>query len=442
MTVDYMASSEQLVQNCLKEGADGAEVFIQTKRKLSIKVRNSETEITEAAFGRGIGFRILIKGKMAFASCNDFSDWAIANAVRFAQQATTNPNNTLPDDKGITAVEGLYDAKISQITTEEKIELAKTVEKLAMKDSRMTKSAGSTYSQSEQEIFIANSNGLSKTYKASDCSMGVTVVVEKGEQKSSGSVSCSKRFFADLKTPEEIAADAARKAYELLDPRTVKTQRAAVIFDPDVASSFLGGILAAVNGEHVLQGASFLGTRLNQKIASELLTIIDDGTQAKGLASRPFDGEGSPTQKRTIIYQGALKGFMYNTIAARRAGVKSTGNALRGGFASILEIGPHNFYLAAGGSSRADIIAATRTGLLLTKVTGYGIDSVNGDFSGGASGFWIQDGKIAFPVEGLTIAGCADEMLNGIDMVANDLDRNRKMTAPTFRIRELQIGGE
>ncbi len=226
----------------------------------------------------------------------------------------------------------------------------------------------------------------------------------------------------------------------------VKTQKAAVIFDPDVAYGLLGGILGAVNGEQVLQGASFLGSKLNQKIGSELITVIDDGTRPKGVSSAPFDGEGVPTQKRMIIDRGVLKGFMYNTIVARRAGVKSTGNASRAGFTSLPDIGPNNFYMAAGNSTVEEIIKTTKAGLLLKEVTGYGINPVNGNFSGGASGFWIEDGKVAFPVKGLTIAGTADEMLNGIDMVANDLDLDRapyfRMTAPTFRIKLLQIGGE
>jgi PmbA protein len=444
--MDYKGLAEQLIQTCLKKGADGAEVFIESGRELSIEVRNGEIETVQQADSQGIGFRIFAKGKMAFASCNDFTDAAtgstIDSAIRFAQQTTADPNNILPDEKGITAVEGLYDARIGKIPMETKIELAKGVEKLAMKDSRITKSGGSGYTESEGEIFIANTNGLSKTYKASSCSVGVSVVAEKGNQKSSGSESCSRRFYADLKPPEEIAAKAAREAYDLLDPRMVKTQRASVIFDPDVAGAILGGILAAVNGERVLQGTSFLGARLNQKIASSLVTIVDDGTRPKGMATRPFDGEGVPTQKRTIIDQGALKGFMYNTIIARRAGVKSTGNAARGGFTSVPGIGAHNFYLAPGSSARTEIISATAKGLFLVEVTGYGINPVTGDFSGGASGFWIEAGKIAFPVKGLTIAGSAEEMLNGIDMVGNDLDMNRGMTAPTFRIRELQIGGE
>jgi PmbA protein len=446
MTMDYKALAEQLVQTCLKKGADSAEVFVQTGRQLQIEVRNGDIETVQEAASQGIGFRIFTRGKMAFSSCNDFSDAATASAIEsavlFAQQTTADPNNVLPDDKGSTPVEGLYDDRISQVAMEKKIELAQTVERLAMKDSRITKSAGSGYAEGEGEIFLANSHGLSKSYKSSACSLGISVVAEKGEQKSSGGDSCSRRFFADLKKPDQIAAKAARKAYEMIDPRMVKTQRAAVIFDPDVAGALLGGILAGVNGERVLQGASFLGNKMNQKIASPLLTITDDGTRAKGQASRPFDGEGVPTQKRLIVDQGILKGFMYNTIIARRAGVKSTGNASRGGFTSVPGIGPHNFYIAAGASSRDDIIAATQKGLLLTEVTGYGINPVTGDFSGGASGFWIEGGKIAFPVKGLTIAGRADEMLNALDMMGNDLDLSRGTAAPTFRIREMQIGGE
>jgi PmbA protein len=444
--MDYKGLAEQLVNKCVKKGADLAEVYIESGRNLSIEVRNGEIETVQESATHGVGFRIFIKGRMAFSSCNDFADNALNNAVesaiRFAANTTPDENNVLPDDKGQTQVEGLYDPKISQVPMEKKIELAKKVEKLAMKDSRITKSSGAAYGEGEGEVFIANSNGLLKSSKESECGFGVSVVAEKGDQKSTGGESCSRRFYADLKPPEEIAEKAARDAYEMLDPRMVKTQKAVVIFDPDVARSILGGILAAVNGERVLQGASFLRDKMDQKIASELVTIIDDGTRPKGLRSRPFDGEGVPTQRRVIMDKGVLKGFMYNTIVAKRAGVKSTGNASRGGFTSIPGIGSFNFYMDAGKSSPQEIISATKTGLLLKGITGYGINPVSGNFSGGASGFWIENGKIAFPVKGLTVAGSAFEMLNGIDMVGNDLDLNRSFTAPTFRIKLLQIGGE
>ena len=444
--MDYKALAEQLVNKCLKKGADLAEVYIESGRNLSIEVRNGEIETVQESATHGVGFRVFVQGRMAFSSCNDFTDNALNNAVesaiRFAANTTPDENNILPDDKGFVEVRGLYDPQISQVPMEKKIELATKVEKLAMKDSRITKSSGASYSEGEGEVFIANSNGLLKSFKESGCGFGVSVVAEKDDQKSTGGEYCSRRFYADLKPLEEIAQKAAKDAFEMLDPRMVKTQKAAVVFDPDVSRSVLGGILAAVNGERVLQGASFLRDKMDQKIASELISIIDDGTRPKGMQSRPFDGEGVPTQRRVIVEKGILKGFMYNTIVAKRAGVKSTGNASRGGFTSIPGIGAHNFYMEAGKSSPQDIISATKTGLLLKGITGYGINPVNGSFSGGASGFWIENGKIAFPVKGLTVAGNAFEMFNGIDMVGNDLDLNRSFTAPTIRIKLLQIGGE
>ena len=444
--MDYKVLAEDLVKQCLKKGVDEAEVFIESGRQLTIEIRNGDLETVQEISAHGAGFRVFVKGKMAFSHCNDFKesalDNAIKSAVQFAKHTTPDENNVIPDDRGMTEVEGLYDPRIAQVAMDEKIELAKAVERLAMKDRRITKSAGSTYFEGEEEIFLANSKGLSKSYKNSACGFGASVVAEKGDQKTSGGEFCTRRFYADLKSPEEIAKKAAKDAYSMLDPRMVKTQKATAIFDPDVARAILGGLLGAVNGERVLQGASFLRDKVGQKIGSSLLTIIDDGTRAKGMSSSPFDGEGVPTQKRMIVDKGVLKGFMYNTIVAKRAGVKSTGNASRGGFTSLPGIGAHNFYMEAGTSDPKDIIKSVKNGLLLKGVTGYGINPVNGNFSGGASGFWIRNGKVAFPVKGLTIAGTADEMLNGIDMLGTDLDLTRGFTAPTFRIKNIQIGGE
>jgi PmbA protein len=444
--MDIKGLAGQLVKKCLKKGADAAEVYVESGRNLSLDVRKGDIETVQEAAASGAGIRVFVKGRMAFSSSNDLGEKALEDAVgraiEFARVTTPDPNNVLPDDPGTTAVAGLYDPRIALVPMEEKIELAKRLEKLALKDPRITKSDGASYREFEGEVAIANSNGLVKGYKSTGCGVGVSVVAEKGEQKSSGGDSSNRRFYGDLKPAEEIADKAAREAYEMLDPRTVKTQRAPVIFHADVSRALLGGILGAVDGERVLQGASFLAKMLNQKIGSELMTIVDDGTREKGMASAPFDGEGVPTGKRVIVDQGVLKGFLYNTAVAKRAGVKSTGNASRGGFDGLPGIGPHNFFMAAGTAKYDDIVAATKTGLLVKSVTGYGINPVNGNFSGGAAGFWIENGKIAFPVQGLTIAGTADEILNGIDLMADDLDPNLSMAAPTVRIKMLQIGGE
>ena len=444
--MDYRGLTEDLVKRCLNKGANAAEVYLVAGRGLSIGIRNGDIETMQETSTRGVGFRVMVKSRLGFSHCNDFTDRAldstIKSAVAFAKHTTPDENNVLPEDSDMTAVEGLYDSRIADVSMDEKIELAKRVESLAMRDRRITKSSGSRYFEGENEVFLANSNGMLKSYKASSCGFGASVVAEKGDQKSTGSEYCSRRFYEDLKSPEEIAPKAAENAYAMLDPRMVKTQKAPVIFDPDVARALLGGILSAVNGERVLQGASFLRDAVGEIIGVSQLTIIDDGIRPKGMASSPFDGEGVPTQKRTIIEQGVLKGFMYNTAIAKRAGVASTGNASRGGFTSLPGIGAHNFYMAAGEIDAEEIIRSTKRGLLLKGVTGYGINAVSGNFSGGASGFWIENGRIAFPVKGLTVAGTADAMLNGIDRVGNDLDLNRSLAAPTFRIGEMQIGGE
>jgi PmbA protein len=443
--MNYSSLAEKLVSKALKDGADAAEIYISAGRNLSVNILNNEIETIEEADSAGAGIRVIVGGAIGFSYSNSLDIKALEEtvemAVKFARLTTPDENNVLPDNAGMTAVEDLFDPGIENVALEKKIAMAIELEKLAMSDKRITKSSGSFYGESIDEIFISSSAGFTKSYKASGCALGVNVVAEKGDQKKTGGEYASRRFFSDLPSLDNIAGIASGKAWEMLDSRIVRTQKSAVIFDPDVAGSLLSGVIAALNGERVLQGASFLARSMGRQFASPLLTIIDDGTRARSLGTSPFDAEGVPTQKRAIVENGVVNGFLYNTIAARRAGTVSTGNASRNGYSSLPGIGTHHLSLAAGTLSRSEIISSTDRGLLLNGVTGYGIDSVNGNFSGGASGFWIEKGEILYPVEGLTIAGSADTILNGIDMMGNDIDMDRSFAAPTFRVAEMQIGG-
>jgi len=443
--MNYTELTEKLVKKSLSLGADAAEVFLESNRNLSVQVLNSEIETIEEASSQGVGFRVFVGGKMGFSHCNDFSNRSledtISRAVAFARLSTADENNILPDDRGITAIDQLYDPGIALEPMDKKISMVLELEKLAMGVAGITKSSGSGYGEGESEVFIANSNGILKNYKSSGCYLGVSVVAEKGDQKNTGNESCSRVFFSDLTPLDEMASTASRNALELLDPVMISTQKAAVIFDPDVARSLIGGIITAINGERVLQGASFLRDFMNKQFASSLLTIIDDGTRAKSMGSAPFDGEGVPTGKNILVENGVLRSFIYNTRAAARAGVKSTGNAVRGGFSSLPSIGTHNVYLQPGDRTLKEIIAGTRKGLLLREVTGYGIDAVSGNFSGGASGLWIVNGEVVHPVKGVTIAGNALDILGAIDATGNDIDMNRSFASPSVRIAEMQIGG-
>ena len=443
--MNYKDLTNKLVERCQQLGADAAEVYMQTSRNLSVRVRNGDIETVQEASSRGVGFRVFVDGRMGFSHCNDFADSAldetIGRAIAFARLTSPDENNVLPADQAHASVEGMYDPDISGVPMDTKIDMALKLERLAMADNRITHSSGASFGEGESEVFIGNTNGLLKNRKQTFCSLGVSVVAEKGDERNTGGEFSSRRFFSDLEAPDVIAAKAAEKAWEMLDPQMIRTQRASVIFDPAVGRSLLGGIIAAINGERVLQGASFLRNSMDQPFASPLLTIIDDGTLPGGMGSTPFDGEGVPTSRRILVENGVLRGFLYNTQVAKRAGVQSTGNASRGGFTSLPGIGTHNLWVEAGQYSPEQIIANTSRGLLLKGVTGYGINPVNGNFSGGASGFWIENGKIIHPVKGLTIAGSAHDILNSIDMLGNDTDMTRSFTSPTIRVREMQIGG-
>jgi PmbA protein len=444
--MDYIKLTRDLVEKAQKLGAEATEVYLMTGRNLSIQVREYEMETIEEAASVGIGFRVLKGGGLGFSHCNDLPAKAledsIMRAITFAKITTPDEYNVLPESTLLAKVEGLYDPSIISIPMDKKIQMAIDLERSAMSIPGISLSSGASYREGDGEVFIANSNGLSGNYKSSFCSLGVGVVAEKGDQKNTGRESCTRRFFSDLKQIEEIAAEAALKALELIDPLMIPTQRAAVIFDSSAAFSLLGGIISAINGDSVQQGASFLKNSLDQAFASPLLTIIDDGRMTKGLGSAPFDGEGVATQKRILVEKGVLKGFLHNSYTAKRAGAASTGNASRRGFTSLPGIGTHNLYVDAGQYTPEEIIRATRRGLLVKEVTGYGINPVNGNFSGGANGLWIENGEIKHPVKGVTIAGSASEVLGAIDMMANNLDLNRSMASPTFRVAEMQIGGK
>lgn len=444
--MDYIKLTRDLVEKAQKFGSEATEVFLQTSRNLSIQVRDFEVETIEEAASAGIGFRVMVGGRLGFSHCNDLSAKAledtIKRAITFAKITTPDEFNVLPEITSVAQIEGLYDPSIISIPMDKKIGMAIDLERSAMSVTGISLSSGASYREGDGEVFIANSNGLSGSYKSSSCSLGVGVVAEKGDQKNTGRESCTRRFFADLLPVEEIAAEAARKALELIDPVMISTQRASVIFDSNAAFSLLGGIISAITGDRVQQGASFLMNSLDQAFASALLTITDNGLLPKGLGSAPFDGEGVATQKRVLVDKGVLKGFLHNSYTAKRAGAASTGNASRRDFTSLPGIGTHNLYVEAGQFSPEEIIGATRRGLLVKEVTGYGINPVNGNFSGGANGLWIENGEIKHPVKGVTIAGSATEVLGAIDMMANNLDLNRSMASPTFRVAEMQIGGK
>jgi PmbA protein len=226
-----------------------------------------------------------------------------------------------------------------------------------------------------------------------------------------------------------------------LGARKVKTQKVPIIFDPLVSASILEHIFEGVNGDSVYRGASFLAGKLGQKVAASGVTVIDDGTMVGGFGTSPFDGEGVPTRRTVVIDEGVLSSYLLNTYTAKKLKLQTTGNASRG-LAGTPGIGPGNYFLQPGSRTPQQLIGDVKEGLYVTEFLGMGVNLVTGDYSRGASGMWISNGELAYPVEEITVAGNLKDMFMNISEVANDLEFRGSVAAPTLRIDGLTVGGE
>jgi PmbA protein len=248
------------------------------------------------------------------------------------------------------------------------------------------------------------------------------------------------RRVSALEDPESVGRKAAERAVRRLGARKVETCRVPVIFDAQTAPSIIGHIFDAVRGDTIYRSASFLTGKLNQQVAGEKITILDDGLRPGGFGSRPFDDEGVPASVTAVIEKGVLRNYLLNSYTARKLKLRTTGNASRG-VAGPPGVGPKNFYLPAGDHTPAEIIRSVQSGLYVTELIGFGVNVVNGDYSRGAAGMWIENGEIAYPVEEVTIAGNLAEMLNHIATVGSDLEFKSPIAAPTLLIEGMTIAG-
>jgi PmbA protein len=243
-----------------------------------------------------------------------------------------------------------------------------------------------------------------------------------------------------LESPELIGRKAAERALRRLGAVKVETQRVPVIFEPRTSRTLLGNVFEAVSGGAIYRNASFLAGKLGEKIASEKITVIDDGTIPGLFGTQPFDDEGIPTRRTPVIQRGVLRNYLLNSYTARKLGLKTTGNASRG-ITGNAAIGPGNFFLEAGARAPEDIIRGVKNGFYVTDLIGGAVSTVTGDYSRGAAGIWIRDGELAFPVSEVTIASTLQEMLNGVMEIASDLQFLRAVSAPTVMLGEMTVAG-
>jgi len=446
------APLKEALARARRRGACAADAVFVDSESRETRVRGEEIEFVTQERSRTLGIRAFVRApgglRMAISSTTDL---ATATVERLVDETVELASATAPDPcaglpEGGFAADlpdlGLAEPGDRSVPLEARIADARRAEAAARSvDPRITNSQGSDASSSFTHVAFGNSEGFFGEYESAVHSLAsVPVAADGGAMETDWWLTLG-RSLAVLDEPAAVGRRAAERALRRLGSRRVRTARVPVVFEAITARSLLGHLAACVAGGALYRKTSFLAGRLGEQIASDAVTVIDDGRRPGGLASRPFDGEGLPTRRSVVLERGVLQSWLLDSYAARKLGLASTGSASRSP-GSAPSAGATNFWLEPGRSSLAEMIATTERGLLVTWLFGPGFDPVTGDFSRGAAGLWIEDGRIAFPVHELTIAGNLGEMLAGIDAVGSEVEWMGGVAAPALRIAELTVAGE
>ncbi len=441
--------AQDMLARAKQRGASEADVIVANGETLSVQVRMDAVDRLTKAREKRLGLRVFFGKRSASASTSDFSKPAleefVADTCTLAQAVVEDPVSGLPDPAQMASDYpdlDIYDSTTLQ--TEQQIDLARRGERSALKaDPRITNSEGADFDSSSGRMILGTSHGFIGQYSSSSFSLAVSPIASDPETGAMQRDSWYgvQRKFSKLEQPERIGEEAARRTVRRLGARKVSTCNAPVIFDPEVAGSLLGNLCGAASGYALYKGASFLTGQLGQRLTPDFVTIYDDGRMPGGLGSRPFDGEGLPTRKNVVVDRGMLASYLLDTYSAKKLSLTSTGNASRS-VGESPSVGPTNFYLVPGTATPQQIVGSVKRGLYVTDLIGFGINMVTGDYSRGASGFWIENGELAYPVEEITIAGNLKRMFASIEMIGNDLVFRGRIASPTIKLAEMTIAGQ
>ena len=438
-----------IIEQAIKRGATDAEAVAMETTEFSVEVRLGQIEKLQESSSRGVGLRVLYEGRQASCSTSDVSaegvEELIANAVEMAKSTSVDEAAILPAREELAREVPnlrLYDPAIETLSPERKIEMARVAEDAARSfDPRIVNSEGGSCSTTIGRTLLVTSAGFAGEYQGTRCGVVTAPIAKDGEQMQVGFWGHGQRSLAALDSPDEIGREAARRALRKLGGRKVATKEVPIVFEDGATEELLSDFFEAVEGGAIFRRSSFLVGQLGEQIASPLVTIVDDGTMPGAVGSKPFDGEGLPTRRTIVVENGILKSYLLDAYTARKLNLRSTGNAARG-LTGAPSVGIGNFFLAPGVYTPDEIIASVKEGFYVTEMIGFGFNPVTGDYSRGASGWWIEDGKLAFPVEEVTIAGNFKDMLKGIEMVGNDLRFRGKISAPTIKLDRMMVSGE
>src|SRR4051794_366997 len=436
--------AERLVGAARRAGADAADAVAVRSISLSVEVRDGKVEETERAEGDDMGLRVLVGRKQAVVSTNDLKgNGADALAERAVAMARVAPEDKYAGlaDADLLAHEfpdlDLVDPALPDVGALE--QQARAAERAALAVKGVAKSGGASASAGLGGMVLVTSHGFRGAYVGSRHSMSAMAIAGEGTGMERDYDFTSALHASDLEGAEKIGRSAGERAVKRLNPRKVETRRVPVIFDPRVTGSLVGHLASAINGSSIARKTSFLKDRMGEQIFPKGIRIIDDPLRRRGLRSHPFDGEGVGGKPLAVIDDGVLKSWFLDSATARELSLTTTGHAARG-VSSSPSPSPTNLHLEAGKRSPQELIAAIKDGFYVTDLIGMGANLVTGDYSRGASGLWIENGDLTFPVSEVTIAGHLKDIFAALEP-ASDLTFKYGTNAPTVRVEGLTVAG-
>jgi PmbA protein len=437
--------AERLVKAARSAGADAADAVAVRSMSLAIEVRDGKVEESERAEGDDLGLRVLVGRRQAVVSTNDIAENSSqALAERAVAMARVAPEDKFAGlaDPGLLAHDfpdlDLVDPELPMV--QELEAQARAAEQAGLAVTGVSKSGGASASGGIGGIVLVTSHGFRGAYLGSSHGLSMTAIAGEGTGMERDYDYSSALHAADLERPEKIGHSAGERAVARLNPRKVSTRKVPVVFDRRVAGTLVSHLANAANGASVARKTSFLKDKMGAKLFASGIRIVDDPLRKRGLRSRPFDGEGVTCKELAIVADGVLSSWLLDSATARELGFVTTGHAQRSA-SSVPSPGPSNLYLEPGRLSPDALIADIKDGFYVTDLIGVGVNMVTGDYSRGASGFWIENGKRTYPVSEVTIAGHLFEMFSTLTP-ANDLEFRYGTNAPTLRVEGLTVAGQ
>lgn len=421
-----------------KVGADAAEVAVTKTTGISISTRFGEVENVEFNSDGALGITVYHQQRKGSASSTDLSPDAIARTVQAALDIAryTSPDPFAgPADKELLAFDApdLDLFHPAELDAERGIELAARAEQSSLKfDPRITNTEGGSFNSHYGIKVFGNSHGMLQSYSSSRHSLSSCVIAEHDGDMERDYAYTIARDINDLKSPEWVGEECARRTLSRLAPRRLPTMEAPVMFAAEVATGLFGHLVGAISGSSVYRKSTFLLDSLGKQILPEWLTINEQPHLLKGMASTPFDSEGVRTVERNIVENGVLQTWLMTSYSARKLGMQSTGHA--GGI--------HNWRIKGQGLGFEDMLKKMGTGFLVTELMGQGVSGVTGDYSRGAAGFWVENGEIQYPVSEVTIAGNLKDMWSNLVTLGDDIELRSNIQCGSALLEAMKIAGE